>query len=349
MKLKLLPVILILALFACKGKSEEKVFKKSTIIMDTVVSAVVVADTPQQAEAAIDMAFGAIKRLERLISFWDPGSEISTLNKAAGTNPVTVSPETLLLMEKAIYVSEHTGGAFDPTIGPLIRLWDFKKKIRPDAASVKKTLPLVDYRAVVLDKDKSTAFLAKKGISFDTGGIAKGYAADIAEKTLKDMGIKAGLISVAGDIKTFGVKPPGGKGWRVAIKIPDTSPPKNEKETKIKRLLSIDLHDEAVSTSGDYERFFFEGGVRYHHILNPKTGMPARGCRGVSVVASNAALADGFATALFVMGVEKGLKKAEELGLGAIFVDDTGAIHATKNLRDRIIFHRNKPKPAGRK
>lgn len=328
-------ILLLLLLFpfllSFNGR-QERIFRKSLILMDTLTTITVVADSEKKAESGIDAAFLEIKKLEKLISFWDPESEISSVNKNAGVLPVKVSPQTLDLIQYALYISEKTDGAFDPTIGPVIRQWDFKKQKKPAPAKLGEALKLVNYREMKIDGKNSTAYLAKKGMSFDTGGIAKGYAADLAEKVLKSKGIKAGLIAIAGDIKGFGRKPDG-KGWIVAIR--------NPRESKGNELLAkIELLDEAISTSGDYERYFFEDGKRFHHILNPETGYPARGIQSVSIVAPKGVSTDGFSTGIFIMGPEKGTKKMKELGLDGIIVEDIegnkGKLYITDKIRPRV-------------
>lgn len=321
----LLIVLLFATLLSCSVK-EERVFRKSRILMDTLVTINVASDSKDKAEKAIDKAFDEIKRLEGLISFWSEDSEIAEINRKAGISPVKVSPMTLDLIEKALYVSERTGGAFDPTVGPLMRLWDFKKGIIPDKRIIKDKLKLVDYREMVIDRANSTAFLRRKEMSFDTGGIAKGYAADLAVSVLKGEGIKGGLVAVAGDIKAFGTKPDG-RPWLVGIRNPR---PKDKNDEVI---ATIELKDMAISTSGDYERFLIKDGKRYHHIMNPKTGQPAMGCQSVTVVTKDGVFTDGFSTAVFVLGPERGLRLLEELGYGGVIIDTKGKIHITKGLK----------------
>lgn len=323
----LFSLLIALSLISCSGK-EEKIFRKSTILMDTLVTVNVVTDSEVKAEDAINGAFEEIKRLEKLINFWSADSEIAEINRKAGLSPVRVSPQTLDLIEKAIFVSEKTGGAFDPTVGPLVRLWDFKKKVIPDKETILKGMRLVDYRAMVIDKSKGTAFLKRKEMSFDTGGIAKGYAADLAVSVLKKNGIKAGLVSVAGDIRAFGTKPDG-IPWKVGIRNPRHS----HKSGNDDILATVELRDMAISTSGDYERFFIQNGKRYHHIIDPKTGYPAMGCQSVTVIARQGVFTDGFSTGVFVLGPEKGLKLLEELGFDGLIIDSEGRIHMTEGLK----------------
>ncbi|MFN3480029.1 MAG: FAD:protein FMN transferase [Thermodesulfovibrionales bacterium] len=320
----------VLPLLACSTE-RERVFRKSKILMDTLVTINVVASSEDKAERAIDKAFDEIRRLEGLISFWSEDSEIAEINRKAGISPVKVSPLTLDIIEKALYVSEKTGGAFDPTVGPLMRLWDFKKGIIPDEGIIKDRLKLVDYREMVIDRANSTAFLRRKGMSFDTGGIAKGYAADLAVSVLKREGIKGGLVAVAGDIKAFGTKPDG-RPWLVGIRNPR---PKDKDDEVI---ATIELKEMAISTSGDYERFFIKDGKRYHHIMNPKTGQPATGCQSVTVITKEGVFTDGFSTGIFVLGPERGLRLLEELGYGGVIIDTRGKIHITKGLN--LMLHK---------
>lgn len=321
-----------------KSDASLRVFKKSKALMHTKVTINVAARSPEEAEDAIDEAFDAIESFEKKISFWDPESEISAINRNAGIAPVKVSPETLDIIEKALYVSEKTNGAFDATIGPIIRLWDFKNKTVPDKADIEEKLGLVDYREMTIDKEASTAYLRKKGMSFDTGGIAKGYGADIAVESLKSRGITAGLVAISGDIRAFGEKP-GGKPWRVGIRKPRPT----SREDRI--LAEIDLVNAAVSTSGDYERFFIKDGRRYHHLINPRDGMPATGAQSVSVITKEAVYTDGFSTGIFVLGPVEGTKALVDAGLDGIIIDNDGNIHILESEADSLNFGLHKKSP----
>jgi len=321
--LRLLPLILLL-IISCQKK--DALYRKSTILMDTLVTITVSSDSPERAESAIDRAFKEIKRLEGLINFWSPDSEISSINRNAGKSWVRVSPETLELIKLSVFISEKTEGGFDPTIGPVIRLYDFKNKKRPSFKEIEDNLRKVDYRKLKIDEKNSSVFLSSKDMSFDTGGIAKGYAAERAVEILKENGIRAGLVAVAGDIRAFGIRPDG-KPWLIGIRNP---------RGKAELLGTLEITDEAVSTSGDYERFFIESGRRYHHILDPRTGLPAEGLMSVTVVSNNGAWSDGLSTGIFVMGRERALRLAKELGLGLIIVDSDGNLYITDNLKGRF-------------
>jgi thiamine biosynthesis lipoprotein len=319
-------------LCACTPQ-KEKIYRKSRILMDTFVTITVVSNSKDRAENAIDTAFSEIEKLEKLSNFFSSESEVSRINKNAGISGVRVSPDILDMLNKAIMVSEKTEGAFDVTIGPVITLYDFYKKIKPEENAIKRNLSLVNYRELIIDRNRSTAFLRKTGMLIDLGGIAKGYAADKAVEALKRNRINSGLVSVAGDIKAFGLKPDG-KPWKIGIRNPRAK----DKEDDI--MATVELKDMAISTSGDYERCFIHDGKRYHHLLSPRTGYPAEKCQGVSVITKEGAFTDAFATGVFVLGPEKGIKVLEKLGFDGIIVDSQGKVHTTPNIRGKFEFKR---------
>ena len=299
-------LLILLLVPACSG-TKAPTYQKSKTLMDTFVTITVVASSAEDAGKAIGSGFDRLEKFGNQIDFFSEKSELSMINRNAGIAPVHVSPETLYLIEKALYVAKRSGGAFDPTIGPVMKLWDFHKQIKPSDADIKKSLPLVSYQRVKVDRDRATVFLPVKGMLLDLGGIAKGYAADLAVETLKKQGIQAGIVAIAGDIRTFGRKPDG-KPWNIGIRNPRQTGSSDE------IIATIPLSGKAVSTAGDYERFFIMNGKRYHHIMDPATGYPAQGTRSVSVVADLGVYADGFDNAIFVLGPEKGRKLIEELG-----------------------------------
>ncbi|MBA3061089.1 MAG: FAD:protein FMN transferase [Nitrospirae bacterium] len=346
-------------LSACSPQ-KEKVYRKSKVLMDTLITISAVSGSGDKAEKAIDRALSEIEKLDRLLNFFSDNSELSEINRNAGMKAVVVSPETFEIIEKAIYASGKTGGAFDVTIGPEISLWDFHNKIKPEDKAIKKRLPLVNYNNITLNKKSSSVYLKKKGMLIDPGGMAKGYAADRAVEVMKKNGIKSGLVAIAGDIKTFGIKPDG-KPWKIGIQNPRPTPPSpypsptrgEETETLPPPLMggdkgegergfsdeimaTIEMTDMAISTSGDYERYFIVDEKRYHHILNPKTGYPAEECRSVSIIAKDGSVTDPFSTGIFILGAEKGIKLLEEMGIDGIIVDKNGKIHTTQNLRGKL-------------
>jgi thiamine biosynthesis lipoprotein len=333
-KVLLFTFYFLLLTFLCACTShKERIYRKSKILMDTFVTITVVSNSENRAGKAIDNAFSEIERLEKLSNFFSSESEVSRINKNAGISGVRVLPDILDMLNKAIMVSEKTEGSFDVTIGPVISLYDFHKKIKPEESVIKKNLSLVNYRYLIINRDKSTAFLKKKGMLIDLGGISKGYAADKAVETLKRNGINSGLVSIAGDIKAFGLKPDG-KPWKIGIRNPRSK----SKEDDI--MATLELEDMAISTSGDYERFFIIDGRRYHHLLSPRTGYPAQKCQSVSVITKEGAFTDAFATGVFILGPEKGIKVLEKLGFDGIIVDSQGKVHTTPNIRGKFEFKR---------
>ncbi|MEW6066835.1 MAG: FAD:protein FMN transferase [Nitrospirota bacterium] len=320
-------------IFACTPQ-RDKILRKTKIMMDTIVTITVVSNSRGDANNAIDAAFSEIERLEQLTTFFSAQSEVSQINKNAGISEVKISPDIMDMLDKAMFVSKETDGAFDLTIGCVTALYDFHKKTMPSHDAIKKNLYLVNYKDLVINKNRSTAFLRKKGMLIDLGGVAKGYAVDKAVEALKKRGIKAGIVSVAGDIRVFGSKPEG-KTWKMGIRNPRI------KEDSLDDIMAtIDLKDMAISTSGDYERYFMLNGKRYHHILSPNTGYPAEKCQSVTVVAKDAVFTDAFATGIFILGVEQGMKILEKMGFDGVIVDSKGKIHITPGIRGGIEFKR---------
>ena len=296
--------------------------------MGTLVSITAVGRTHDEANDAITAAFQEIKRLEQLLSTWIPTSELSRVNAAAGRTAIRVSPETMTVVRKSLQVAEMTDGAFNVAIGPAVDAWNISAEPRlPTAEELAALKPLVDLRAVHTDVWERTIHLERPGMRIDVGGIGKGYAADQAVVVMKKSGVVAGVVALSGDIKTFGRLPDGGT-FPVGIRHP-------RKEGEI--LAEIALQDEAISTAGDYERFFEKDGIRYHHILDPQTLQPARGCQSVSVIAREGIWADGLDTGIFVLGPERGMELVEQLeDVEAIIVDQAGHVLVSSGLRDRV-------------
>jgi FAD:protein FMN transferase len=302
--------------------------KRTQMHMGTVVSITAVGRTHDEANEAITAGFQEIKRLEQLLSTWIPSSELSKVNAAAGQSAVKVSLETMAVVRKALQVAEMTDGAFNIAIGPAINAWNISDDPRlPTSEELAALKPLVDLQYVHTDVWERTIHLQKPGMRIDVGGIGKGYAADQAVLVMKKAGAAAGVVALSGDIKTFG-RLPGGRRFPVGILHP-------RKEGEI--LAEIELEDEAISTAGDYERFFDKDGIRYHHILDPQTLQPARGCQSVSVIAKEGIWADGLDTGIFVLGAERGMELVEQLeDVEAIIVDGEGRVLISSGLRSRV-------------
>ena len=324
-------MLLCIPLAGCVGilsGQESAVVIRVQMQMGTLVKITAVARNESVAHAAATAGFAEIRRLEEILSTWIQTSELSRVNASAGLKPVSVSPETMTVVQGAIQVAEMTDGGFNITIGPAVDAWNVIEGRRiPTESELESLHPLVDLQAVHADVRKQTIFLEKTGMRIDVGGIGKGYAADQAVMAMKKAGALAGVVALSGDIKTFG-ELPGGRKFPVGIQHP-------RKEGEV--LAFIDLENEAISTAGDYERFFERDGVRYHHILDPKTLQPARSCQSVTVIAREGIWADGLDTGIFVMGVESGMRLVEALpDVEAVIVDHEGSVHVSTGLRDRI-------------
>ncbi len=302
--------------------------KRSQMLMGTVVFVTAVAPDEATAQAAAAAGLAEIRRLEELWSTWIPSSEISQVNANAGQKRVAVSAETYDLIRLSLEVGRLTKGSFNVAIGPAVKAWGFPAEPHiPSARDLQAVRPLVDLSAVRMDPLSRTIFLERRGMKLDVGGIGKGYAADLAAAVVKRAGATAAVVALSGDIKTFG-RLPGGERFLFGIQHP-------RREGAV--VATLELENEAVSTAGDYQRYFLEEGVLYHHILDPLTLQPARACRSVTVVAEHGVMADGLDTGIFVMGPELGMELVERLpDVEAVIVDDTGTVRVSSGLRGRV-------------
>jgi thiamine biosynthesis lipoprotein len=287
-------------------------------------------DTPAAA-TAFDEVFREFERLEALMSVWRDGSDIQRLNAAAGRTAVPVSAEVRDVLRDARQVSEWTEGKFDVTFGALSGLWKFdhdQDDRIPDAGEVRRRLPLIDFRALELDERAGSAFLERAGMRVHLGGIGKGYAIDRAVALLIRRGIRHFIIQSGGDMYAAGRR--GTRPWRLGIRDP--------RGPSDRSFAALDVTDATFSTSGDYERFFVHDGRRYHHILDPDRGEPARGCRSVTIVTDRAVIADGLSTGVFVLGSVAGMALIERLpGVEGVIVTDSNEVLVSSGLRDRLI------------
>lgn len=297
--------------------------------MGTIAEITAVAPDEGLAQDVITAGFHEIRRIEQLLSTWIDTSEVSRINRAAGHEAVPVSAETFEVLTRAVEVSGYTEGGFDVTIGPAVRLWKIAEAQHlPSPMELAIAKQYVDYRLVRLIRVDATytVFLEKPGMELDVGGIGKGYAAEKAAAVMRGLGARGGLVAIAGDFRVFGSRADG-TSWPIGIQHP--------RQTSV-LLATFESSNEAISTSGDYERFFFKEGSRYHHILDPRTLMPARLCQSVTIVAPDGATADALATGVFVMGPVQGLALVERLGLGAVIVDSEGRVIVSTGLQPRV-------------
>jgi thiamine biosynthesis lipoprotein len=323
-----LGALLALSFLSACSSSTERIFKETRNSMYTVVSITVVSHTENQAKKAINASFAELDRVAILLNFYSDTSEISLINRQAGVNPARVSKDTLDIIEKAIYVSEETEGAFDVTVGPLVKLWDLKNEVIPEKMEVEAKKQIVGYKNIVVDRAASTVFLKVKGAQIDLGGIIKGYAVDKVVEVLHQNGISSGVIAVGGEVRSLGKKPDG-EPWNVGVQNPRQKGPDDQV------IATIELSDKALSTSGDYIRFFERDGVRYHHLLDPKTGYPSRQCGSTTIVADNNTTTDGFSK-IFILGPEKGLAAAKKLGFDVLYIDCNGGIIMSDGIKNKI-------------
>ncbi|MEM2481449.1 MAG: FAD:protein FMN transferase [Candidatus Hadarchaeales archaeon] len=285
------------------------------LAMDTFVRITACDENLEKAREAVQLALREVHELEDLLSCEKEGTEIWKLNHS-GTEWVELSPKTYQVLQEALRYAELSDGAFDPTVKPLVDLWMKKVKERgrlPSTSELQGARELVDWRALVLENGR--ARFLKEGMQVTLGGIAKGYAADLACEILRSR-VEAGMVQIGGEIRVFG------KPWRIGIQHP-------RKPEEI--LQTIELSEGAVSTSGDYVRVYFLGARRIHHIIDPRTGEPATQCQSVTVVASRGIDADPLSTASFVLGPENGRLLLERLGAFGLFVDSSGNLLQTEN------------------
>ncbi|TMQ12200.1 MAG: FAD:protein FMN transferase [Deltaproteobacteria bacterium] len=289
------------------------------------------ADDRGAAQAA-EAVFAEMKRLDKEMTTWDPKSEVSQINAAAGGKPVTVSDETYAVIDRAIDVSRRSKGLFDITIGAFKGVWKFDDDMDgtlPDPAAVKERLALVNWKDVVLDARQHTVFLRRKAMSITLGGIAKGYAVDKCVAILKARGFHDFMMQAGGDMYVAGRK--GSEQWRIGVR--DPRGPTNT------MFAVAPVEDHSFSTSGDYERGFVKDGVRYHHIIDTRTGQPARASRSVTVRARDAFTADAWSKVMFIMGPRDALEliKREKLtDFDVLWVDDQNQVVTTDGLKDVV-------------
>jgi len=296
--------------------------------MGTVVEITLIGQEEASEKASLQ-AFQEIKRIEQLMSPWIGSSDVSRINRLAGKEWVKVSPETIDVIKKAEEISELSEGGFDITVGPLTQLWRRarEKGIPPSAEDVKEKLDLVNFRDVSINRE-GKVFLKKKGMAIDLGGIAKGYAVDRAFELLRSLGYKNLIVNAGGDLRAGGSKTD--QPWTIGIQDPRVSQ---------KVMARLPISDAAIATSGDYEKFFIYQGKRYHHIFNPRDGFPTEGCQSVTVVCKDGITADALATAVFVLGPEKGYSLCQRLeGVECLIVDKDGRITLSTGLKGRISF-----------
>ncbi len=294
--------------------------RQVTEAMGTRIEAEVWHADPRVARTALELVSAEMARVERTFSPHLPDSELSVLNRLSYPGPVKVSDEMRALLSASRKVAELTGGAFDITYASAGHLYDYRAGKRPAAAQLERARDAIDYRHVKLDG--SQVSFARAGVTIDLGGIAKGHAVDRSIERLRSIGIRHAMVAAGGDSRLLGDR--RGEPWTVAVRHP-------RRQGEVAAILP--LFDTAISTSGDYERFFEEDGERVHHILDPATGRSANGVQSVTILGPATTFTDALSTSVFVLGLERGMALVDGLeGIDAILVDAAGRLHFSNDL-----------------
>jgi thiamine biosynthesis lipoprotein len=287
----------------------------------------VVGKDEKWANEKIDLAINEIKRIENVLTTFSENSETNLINTNAGIAPVEVSEEIILLIERALRISAVTQGAFDISYGSVDKsLWNFDTTMTalPSAEIAKQSVRLINYRNIVLDKENGTVFLKEKGMRIGFGGIGKGYAAEKAKALLQSEGVESGVVNASGDLTTWGSMPNGDR-WTIGIVHPELA----------NSVFSyMNVSDLSVATSGNYEKYIMVDGKKYSHTINPKTGLPVTGIKSVTIVSTNAEVADAMATPVMIMGIEAGMYMINQINdIEAIIIDEENTLYASKNIK----------------
>ncbi len=290
----------------------------------------VVADDEKWAYEKIEAGINEIKRIEKLLTTFSDDSETNQVNQNAGIKPVKVSRETFDLIKRSIRISEITQGAFDISYGSIDkRLWNFDQNMTslPDKDTAKRMVKLINFRNVILNEENCTVFLREEGMRIGFGGIGKGYAADCAKRIMIAQGVVSGVVNASGDMSAWGTQPNGEK-WTIGIVNPDSS----------HEVFSyMNITDMAVATSGNYEKFITVDGKKYSHTINPRTGLPVTGIKSVTIITTNAEIADAMATPVTIMGINTGLDMINQMkNIEAVIIDDDNNLHTSKNINLKI-------------
>lgn len=280
-----------------------------------------------RADKNINDAISEVRRIEKLLTTFSDDSQVNLINAYAGIRPVIVDREVIELILRSKKIAALTQGAFDITYGSVDkRLWNFDTTMTtlPDAQTAKQMVRLINYRNVVVDEQLSTVFLKEPGMRIGFGGIGKGYAAEMAKRLLLQNGVQSGIVNAAGDLTAWGYQP-NGQPWTIGIADPYA----------VGTAFSyMNITNTSIATSGNYEKFVVIDGKRYSHTIDPKTGMPVKGIKSVTIFCSNAEIADAMATPVMIMGIEAGLDMVNQVkGLECIIIDDEDRIFTSKNIR----------------
>jgi len=314
-------VIIMVTIFSLSGAHADW-YKQQQDIMGTRISVELWHQNESLSMQCSDKIFAEMHRLDAMMSPYQSSSELSFINNNAPTATITISDEMAKIIDRSLYFSGISDGAFDITFASIGYRYDYREQVEPSHRMIELSLPSINYRHIDLNKNRLR--FNDVGVRIDLGGIAKGYAVDRAIQIVKQCGIDEALISAGGDTKILGKKQ--GKPWIIGIQHPRK---KNE------MALVLPLSNTAISTSGDYQRFFIRDGQRIHHIINPATGKSATASWSATVTGPNALATDALSTTIFVLGAKKGIALIETLeNIEAVIIDGRGQVHYSSGLQE---------------
>jgi thiamine biosynthesis lipoprotein len=328
---RLLLVSLLLLCLPVTGHADW--YKDEQAIMGTRIAVEFWDEDKAHAEQCAEQIFSEMRRIDALMSPYKPNSELSRINQQAAGQAIQISEEMFKLLEKSLQMSQLSNGAFDITFSSVGHLYNYREGIKPSEEDIQQSLKSINYRHVLLDNTNRSVRFAQPGVHIVLGGIAKGYAVDNFIAILVKCGIKGGMVSAGGDSRILGDR--GNRPWMMGVRHP---------RKKDAVAVMLPLSNTAISTSGDYERFFIEDGKRYHHIISPSTGKSVSTTWSATVIGPDATTTDALSTTLFVLGPEKGLQLVESLaGIDAVIIDAQGQMHYSSGLMPPT----PEPAPAG--
>lgn len=307
-----------------------QIFSKSISSMSTKLDISILYDKTKvsEAEALIESGFDEANRLIGIISAWQEGTELYEVNQQAGICPVKVCDELFYLVKRSIKVSEMTNGLFDVTFASIDKVWYFDRPMtqKPKHEEIINSVRNIYYKYIILDESQKTIFINNRGTKIELGAIGKGFIANKIKLKLDAQGVASGLVNAGGDLVCWGTKEHG-EPWKVGI-----TDPNNKKDY----IAWLPLHNQAVATSGSYERFAIIDGVRYSHILHPRTGYPVSGLQSVTIISPDAELCDSVATSIFLLGKNNGMAFINQYeDLQCFMIDDNSEYHFSENLKQK--------------
>jgi thiamine biosynthesis lipoprotein len=322
-RLKIAPTILAIVFLFPFSTAHAEWFEDTQAIMGTRVHAELWHDDAATAARLLEAVMNEMRRVDQAYSTYREDSDLSRLNREAPTGWATVTPEMIYLLSTSHAASDASGGAFDVTYASVGRYYDYRKGLKPDDETIRRLVEAIDYRHVEIDAPNTRVRYTRPEVYVDLGGIAKGYAVDKAIDILRAAGIEHAAISAGGDSRIVGDRM--GQPWTIGVRDP-------RQDDGVSTLLP--LYDTAISTSGDYERYFEKDGIRYHHIIDPRTGRSAGKCWSVTILGPTATITEGLSKSVFVLGAERGIALIDTIpGVDAIVIDSEGRMHYSKNLR----------------